>query len=194
MLNHRTRTSCIEHSGQAWCHRSSASDERVNGRGSQFRVLWLTFSHTKSRPESSLTPPKPRLTAYCRRQEFSSALGCFLGSFLLANEANEHQFNTGERSARVLFFALLFQSPGPAGDEPWCIDITLPFDCPVVVNSCLFCCLSCPVCMEAMHRCSAMPCVPELLGGNLAPLPADKSDWHIHQFVRVHIPWHIHQT
>jgi len=32
------------------------------------------------------------------------------------------------------------------------------------------------------------------LGGNLAPLPADKSDWHIHQFVRVHIPWHIHQT
>jgi len=33
-----------------------------------------------------------------------------------------------------------------------------------------------------------MPCVPELLGGNLAPLPADKSDWHIHQFVRVHIP------
>jgi len=31
-------------------------------------------------------------------------------------------------------------------------------------------------------------------GGNLEPLPADKSDWHIHQFVRVHIPWHIHQT
>ncbi len=49
------------------------------------------------------------------------------------------------------------------------------------------CCLSCPVCMEAMYRCSAMPCVPELLGGNLAPLPTDKSDWHIHQFVRVHI-------
>jgi len=48
--------------------------------------------------------------------------------------------------------------------------------------------------MEATYRCSAMPCVPELLGGNLAPLPADKSDWHIHQFVRVHIPWHIHQT
>jgi len=40
----------------------------------------------------------------------------------------------------------------------------------------------------------SVPCVPELLGANLAPLPADKSDWHIHQFVRVHIPWHIHQT
>jgi hypothetical protein len=36
--------------------------------------------------------------------------------------------------------------------------------------------------------------LPELLGGNLASLPADKSDWHIHQFVRVHISWHIHQT
>ena len=73
-----------------------------------------------------------------------------------------------------------------------CVDMLL-FDYPVV-NGCLFCCLSCPVCMEAMYRCSAMPCVPKLLGGNFAPLPADKSGWHIHQFVRVHIPWHIHQT
>ncbi len=64
------------------------------------------------------------------------------------------------------------------------------FDYPVV-NSCFFCCLSCPVCMEAMYCCSAMPCVPELLRGNFAPLPADKSDWHIHQFVRVHIPLDI---
>ena len=50
-----------------------------------------------------------------------------------------------------------------------------PFDYPEV-SGCLFCCLSCPVCVEAMHLCSAMPCVPELLGGSLSPLPADKSD------------------
>ncbi len=55
-------------------------------------------------------------------------------------------------------------------DEPWCIDIALQFDC-AVMNGCLVCRLSCPVCMEGMHQCSAMPCVPELLGGNLAPLP-----------------------
>ena len=58
----------------------------------------------------------------------------------------------------------------------------------------LICCRSCPVCVEAMHLCSAMPCVPVFLGGTLAPLPASKSDWHIHQYVRGRIPWHIHQT
>ncbi len=120
-------------------------------------------------------------------------LGCFLGSFLLANEANEHHFKSGERSAWSCFVALLFQSPGPMGAEPWCLNVALQFDYPVV-NGCLFCCLSCPVCMEAMYCCSAMPCVHALLGGNFAPSPADKSDWHIHQFVRVHTPWHIHQT
>ena len=66
----------------------------------------------------------------------------------------------------------------------------LPLSCHVV-SGCLFVCWSCPVCVEAVYRCSAMPCVLELLGGNLAPLPADKSDWHIHQFVRALIPWHI---
>ena len=49
-----------------------------------------------------------------------------------------------------------------------------------------------PVLRCSKHRLQQLHSV--LLGGNLAPLPADKSDWHIHQFVRVQIPWHIHQT
>ncbi len=69
-------------------------------------------------------------------------------------------------------------------------------DCPHV-NSCvqtIVCCSSCPVCMEVLYCCSAMPSVHESLGGNLAPLPTDKSNWHIHQNVIVCTPWHIHQT
>ena len=42
---------------------------------------------------------------------------------------------------------------------------------------------------------SALLCFVCLIGGGgLAPIPADTSDWHHQQFVRVHIPWHIHQT
>ena len=42
------------------------------------------------------------------------------------------------------------------------------------------------------HKCLLfITCVLELLGGNLAPLPADTSNWHIHQFVRALVPWHI---
>jgi len=48
--------------------------------------------------------------------------------------------------------------------------------------------------MEVLYCCSAMPSVHESLGDNLAPLPADKSNWHIHQNVIVCTPWHIHQT
>ena len=59
-------------------------------------------------------------------------LGCFLGSFLLANEANEHHFKSGGRSAWSCFVALLFQSPGPTGAEPWCLNVALHFDYPVV--------------------------------------------------------------
>ena len=47
----------------------------------------------------------------------------------------------------------------------------------VLVSGCLFVCWSCPVYVEAVYRCSAMPCVLEMLGGN-------KSGWDIHQFVR----------
>ena len=47
---------------------------------------------------------------------------------------------------------------------------------------------SCPVCMKTMYCRSAMPCVPELLWAKSAPLPADKTDRHIHQFVRGHLP------
>ncbi len=119
--------------------------------------------------------------------------GRFLGSFLLTNE---HLFNTRERSAWTCYFCLCwFQSPGPEEGEPWCIDLALSFDYPVV-NGCLF--VVCLV-LFAWGLCiAALLCLvclwAQLPVGNLAPLPADKSDWRIHQFVRVHIPWHIHQT
>ncbi len=87
----------------------------------------------------------------------------------------------------ILFCALLVSVTGPYGDEPWCIDIALLFDCPVVVGCCV-CCLSCPVRVEVMYCCSAMPYVPGCLGGgNFAPLLTDKSALRIYQFVRGHL-------
>lgn len=98
--------------------------------------------------------------------------GHFLGSFLLTNE---HLFNTRKQYASTCFFCLCwFQSPSPEIGESWCIDLALSLDYPVV-NGCSFvACLVLFACMEAMNRYSAMPCLPELLERNLAPLPADK--------------------
>ena len=59
-----------------------------------------------------------------------------------------------------IVFLLCFSVTGLG---PWCIDIALLFDNPVV-HGCLFCCLSCPVCMGAMYCRSAMPCVPDCWG------------------------------
>ncbi len=55
----------------------------------------------------------PLVVSVASEQEFSSALGCFLGSFLLPNEVNEHHLNSGEQSAWICL-SFVFQSPGCA--------------------------------------------------------------------------------
>ena len=83
------------------------------------------------------------------------------------------------------------------GAEPWCISLALPVsvDYPTVNGRLLVACLVLFVQkLSIAYSCSAMPFVPGLLRGKLAPLSAYKFDWHIYQFVRIHIPWHIHQT
>ena len=93
-------------------------------------------------------------------QDFSSALGCFLGSFLLPNGINEHHFNPGEQSAWLLFSLCVFQSPGCNQLGPG----ALALHCCLTKWYTAVCCLSCPVCMEAMYCRSAMPCVPDCWG------------------------------
>ena len=50
----------------------------------------------------------PPVAFVAGEQELFSALGCFLGSFLLPNEVSEHHFNSGEQSACILLLLCFF--------------------------------------------------------------------------------------
>ncbi len=73
-----------------------------------------------------------------------------------------------------IVFCFVVSVTRPYGGEPWCIDIALLFDYPEV-NGCLF--VACLV-LFAWRLCiSALQCLVCLIvGGNYAPLLADKSD------------------
>ena len=73
----------------------------------------------------------PLVAFVAGEQELFSALGCFLGSFILPNEVSEHHSNSGEQSAWILLLLCFFnRRVGPGASA-------LLFDNPVV-HGCLF--------------------------------------------------------
>ena len=125
-------------------------EKRERERGKRFSANLAKMSLTRRKLQ-------PRLLALLLPLSF-------LRSFLLADEATAHLFNTGERPAWICF-SLLVKVTHHAlrRTSPGALTSQFRFACPVM-NGCLFCCLSCPVCLEATYVCSAMPCVPDCWG------------------------------
>ena len=103
---------------------------------------------------------------FCSRQQVP---WLFPWVFSSGQRGQRTSFQIGRTICVELFCCFVVSVTRPNGAEPWCLNVALQFDYPVV-NGCLFCCLLCPVCMEATYCCSAMALCACIVGGNFCTI------------------------